>query len=631
MSYGFCNFCSFTEDKTNTLSLINKNSKIPIGKDRIYKLYRNETLSNYTKSFYRAESTDFSSRNKLLEKYNIDNSIFEMKMPYICLFCGGESCKWENPFIRKNSNIRGLLADLFFDCVYASQRPSTCLIKDYNLLEVFKQKKIKLIVNCQINGEHPYCGPNKGLEEDCGFSYSPAVFISEGIEVLCKGFKDLTPPDTLDFILEIVRKMAYVVKYKKGRVLVHCHAGNGRTGIVLVCFFMFYFNKSYNDALSDLRKLRKKGVEKVPQEIFCQKFGDYINEIKNFFPNKRQKIHFFVKNQKILDYNFSKKFTPSIAICYYLKDSHIENNEEIYNKILDVDFVPKIIFECIEKIIQNKILNNLSLKELYLELNGMNELNQDFFNKIKKIKSQLKTNNWDEFKNQNDISIISELLFVWMNECIYYCIEPKKMEKITNQFISFFFPNQKNKSLPELTISENDIIYIDNNLLEGIQKLFDKCIDNKESQNPEVFKKMIYLIKAELSKLEYETIKYISIFLQIIYPTNKLNNDWVDINSKENKNINNIYEYKRFLYKFCLFLLGYNLDKVNLTPNKFLKSKELLHSKMLIFILELFIFYQNNNNYVNIFNNDEANNQENKDIFFKYKNSNDFNSIKNYL
>ena len=359
MSYGFCGFCSYTEDKGNTLSLINKNSRIPIGKDRIYKLNKNETLNNYTQSFYRAESTEITSRSKLLEKYNIENSLFQIKMPYICLFCGGESCKWENPSIRNNSAIRGLLADLFFDCVYASQRPSTCLIKDYNLLEIFKQKKIKLIVNCQINGEHPYCGPNKGLEEDCGFSYSPAVFISEGIEVLCKGFKDLTPPDTLDFILEIVRKMAYVVKYKKGRILVHCHAGNGRTGIVLVCFFMFYFNKSYNEALTELRKLRKKGVEKVPQEVFCQKFGEYIKEIKNFFPIKRQKVHFFVKNQRILDYNFDKKFTPSIAICYYLKDSKIGNNEEIYKKIVDIDFVPNILFECIEKIIQNKVFNNL--------------------------------------------------------------------------------------------------------------------------------------------------------------------------------------------------------------------------------------------------------------------------------
>ena len=631
MSFGFCGFCSITEDKNNTLSLINKSTKIPIGKDRIYKLHRNEVLNNYTKSFYRSESLDFSLRKNSQKKFNLENSIFEMKMPYVCLFCGGESCKWENPHLSKNSAISGLLADLYFDCVYACQRPSTCLIKEYNLLEVFKRKKIKLIINCQINGEHPYCGPNKGLEEDCGFSYNPSVFISEGIEVLCKGFKDLTPPDTLDFILEIVRRMAYVVKYKKGRILVHCHAGNGRTGIVLVCFFMYYLNKSYDDALTELRKLRKKGVEKITQEIYCQKFEEYINEIKNFFPNKRQKIHFFVQNQKILDYNFDKSFIPSIIISYYLKDITINSND-IYNKIIDIDFVPKIIFECIEKIIEIKTLNNLSLKELYRILNGMNEIKEDALNTIKKIKSELKVNNWDSFKSQNDISIISELLFIWMNNCVFYIIDPSKIEQIIEQYLNIFSPKLKNKKLLLSNNSNDNATNIDENLLNAIKKLFDIYIDNKEKNNNEKNNQMIDIIKSILSKLEYETIKYISIFLQIIYPTNKINTDAVDINENNEKN-KNIYEYKRFLYKFSLFLLGYNLDKVNLTPNKFLKSKELLHSRMLIFIFELFIFcYNNNDKYVNkISNNEEEIIDENKDNFFKYKNSIDFNSIKNFL
>ena len=625
MSYGFCNYCSFTDDKKSTVSLIDQNSKTPIGKDRIYKLNHNETLGNFTKSFYRSESSELLLNNKLIEKYNLSNSIFEMKMPYICIFCGGESCKWEDPSIRKNSAIHGLLADLYYDCVYASQRPSTCLIKKYNLLEVFKQKRIKLIVNCQINGEHPYCGPNKKLEEDCGFSYSPSVFISEGIEVLCKGFQDLTPPNTLDFILDVVRRMAYVVKYKKGRVLVHCHAGNGRTGIVIVCFFMYYFNKTYEEALTELRKLRKKGVEKIPQEIYCQKFGEYIKIIKNLFPNKRQKIHFFFKNQRILDYNFDKTFTPSIVISYFLKDFNINNIKEISNKIVDINFIPRLIFECIEKIIEIKIFKNMPLKELYSILNGMNELKDNSLKAIKNIREELKLNNWDSFKTQNDISIINELLFIWMNESVFNCIDPKKIEKIINNLISLLLPSKNNSSLPESKISTHKIDCIDNNLLNKIQNLFEKYIDNTKNPNNEISNKIIDIIKSELSKLEYESIKYISIFLQIIYPTNKFNVDWVDININYNPITNiddtNAHEYKRFLYKFSLFLLGYNLDKANSTPNKFLKLKELLHAKMLIFIFEYFIFYKYNDNNESI---------KDEELFFKYK-KNDFFSIKNFL
>ena len=634
MSYGFCNFCSFGEDKSSTLTLINKDSEIPVGKDRIYKLSHNEELNDYTQSFCRSESNEINPPNKLLEKYSLNNSIFEMKMPYICIFCGGESCKWEDPSIRKNSAIHGLLADLYYDCVYACQRPSTCLIKKYHLLEVFKKKRIKLIVNCQINGEHPYCGPNKGLEEDCGFSYSPSAFISEGIEVLCKGFKDLTPPDTLDFMLDVVRKMAYVVKYKKGRILVHCHAGNGRTGIVIVCFFMFYFNKTYQEALTELRKLRKKGVEKIPQEIYCQKFGEYIKVIKNFFPSKRQKIHVFLKNQKILDYDFDKSFINSIVISYYLKDFNISNIKELSNKIVDINFIPKLIFECIEKIIEIKIFTNMSLKELYLILNGMNVLKENSLQAIKIIREELKVNNWDTFKIQNDIAIINELLFIWMNECVFNCIDPQKIEQIINDFILLIIPSQNNSTLPESKISNDKLNTIDNELLNKIQKLFEICIDHPKNQNMEILNKMINITKLSLSKLEYETIKYISIFLQIIYPTNKFNIDWTDLNNNINNNIDdsNIYEFKRFLYRFSLFLLGYNLDKINSTPNKFLKSKELLHAKMLIFIFELFIFHKNDS----LFNLNEftRNNEvllENEDLFFKYKNSNELRSIKKFL
>ena len=550
-----------------------------------------------------------------------------MKMPYICLFCGGENCKYENPSNHNNTAIPGLIADLYYDCIYASQRPSTCLIKKFNLIEVFKQKNIKLIVNCELNGEHPYCGPNKGLEKDGGYSYSPSVFISEGIEVLFTGFQDMTPPDTLEFMLNIVKRMSYIVKYKNRRVLVHCHAGNGRTGLVNACFFIYYFDKTYQESLKEVRKLRKKGLEKESQEIFCQKFGDFIKEVKNLFPNKRKKIHVFIKNQKILDYNFDKdKYAvPSIIISYYFKNNKNGFNKELYKKIIDVDFIPKIIFECIEKIAEIKIFNEMPLKDLYLVLNGMNKLNDNSLNEIRNIKKQLNKNNWELFKKQTDISIISELLFIWLNDCVYNCIDPQKIENIIGQFISICFPKQQNKSLPETSIN-NNINNIDYNLLNNINNLFDVYIDNIENKDFEMLKKMIKIIKNDLSKLEYETIKYLSLFLQIIYPTNKFNKD--SVNNIEKSNFH-IIEYKRFLYKFSLFLLGYNLDKVNSTLNKFYKSKELLHSKMLIFIFELFIFYKNNNVNINdIVTNTIGNTLENEDEFFKNKDNIDFNSIK---
>ena len=541
-----------------------------------------------------------------------------MKMPYICLFCGGEACKYENPSKEIKSDIDGLIANLYFDCIYASQRPCTKLIKKYDLIETFKQKNIKLIVNCQINGEHPYCGPNNGLEKDSGFSYSPSLFIAEGIEVLCKGFQDLTPPHTFNFMLDIVKRMAYVIKYKKGRVLVHCHAGNGRTGIVNVCFFIYYFNLSYSEALNEVRKLRKKGVEKPLQELYCQKFGEYIKDVKNLFPNKRKKIGDYIHNQNIMNYNFDrdKIIIPSIVISYYFKNNNksIKNKNDIYKKIIDINFIPKLIFECIEKIIKQKIFNKINIQKLYNIINGKEDVNEEQF-QIEQIIAQLKNYNWDNFEKEKNINIISEILFIWLNNNVICCISPQKIEKTINDAINLYLVNSENlKSKEETNKNEN--------AGHNIKQLFERYINDNNKYKDEI-KKILEMIKVNLTKVEYEIIKYLSLFLQIIYPTNNTF-DESNLENKENGFYNDMFdEYKRFLYKLSLFLLGYNLDKINSYPDYLSPSNELLHSKMLIFIFELFIFYYNDSNISEPY--------KEEDIFFIYKDRVDFKSIYNYF
>ena len=604
----FCNFCTFIPENKTTISLISEESPEKLGNEKQNKIV---SRNNYIKLANKSKSYSKYSNKYSQEKDKNGNSIFDMKMPYICLFCGGEACKYENSSKEIKSDIDGLIANLYFDCIYASQRPCTKLIKKYDLIETFKQKNIKLIVNCQINGEHPYCGPNNGLEKDCGFSYSPSVFIAEGIEVLCKGFQDLTPPHTFNFMLDIVKRMAYVIKYKKGRVLVHCHAGNGRTGIVNVCFFIYYFNLSYNEALNEVRKLRKKGVEKPLQELYCKKFGEYIKDVKNLFPNKRKKVGNYIQNQNIMNYNFDrdKIIIPSIVISYYFKNykKNIKNKNDIYKKIIDINFIPKLIFECTEKIIGQKIFNKINIKKLYDILNGKEEINEQQF-QIEQIISQLKNYNWDNFEKVKDINIISEILFIWLNNNVISCISPQKIEKIINDIINLFLVNKENLKSKEETNKNN------------IKKLFERYINDYNKYKDEI-KKILETIKVNLTKVEYEIIKYLSLFLQIIYPTN----NYFDESNLQNKEIgffnDMINEYKRFLYKLSLFLLGYNLDKINSYPDYLSPSNELLHSKMLIFIFELFIFYYNDSNISEPY--------KEEDIFFIYKDTVDFKSIYN--
>ena len=92
---------------------------------------------NQKKLFYK-NSNDFSP-----EKDDKGNSIFDIKMPYICLFCGGKTCKYENPSNMIKSDLKGIIANLYRDCVYASQRPCTKLIEENNLYYSFLHFNLK--------------------------------------------------------------------------------------------------------------------------------------------------------------------------------------------------------------------------------------------------------------------------------------------------------------------------------------------------------------------------------------------------------------------------------------------------------------------------------------------------------
>ena len=62
------------------------------------------------------------------------------------------------------------------------------------MVKNFKINNIKLIINCEIHGEHPKCGPIKGLESDSGYTYSPSCFIEEDIDYLNCGFQEVSYP-----------------------------------------------------------------------------------------------------------------------------------------------------------------------------------------------------------------------------------------------------------------------------------------------------------------------------------------------------------------------------------------------------------------------------------------------------
>lgn len=73
-------------------------------------------------------------------------------------------------------------------------------------------------MNLQREGEHPYCGDK--LDLSSGFSYDPQKFNSEGIRCKNYGWKDMSIPESVYFMLNIVKDMAYTIRDENKNVII---------------------------------------------------------------------------------------------------------------------------------------------------------------------------------------------------------------------------------------------------------------------------------------------------------------------------------------------------------------------------------------------------------------------------
>ena len=589
-----------------------ENLKKRIGKERILRLNHEEKFTEKIKNFKIIKEINIYEKEneKADDIYNLNKEkIFDFSN--LCLFCGGNNCNSEK--LGKNAKfaIKGLITQLFYECIFISQRLNTNLIKKYNLINNFKENNIKLIINCEIYWEHPKCGPINGIESDSGFTYFPSCFIENGIDYLNYGFPEDECPFTLDFMLDIVKKISYIIKYKKGKVFVHGHSPDGRSCLVVACFGIFYFNKTANEAIREIREKRENAFNNKNYEEFCMRFEIYIKMLKNIFTKRPISIDKFIKYQNDINIDINQKNVSFIfSNIFNNKFCDTITNENEFSEIINVNYIPNIILKCLDKIIYLKNKLNLQNKELYQILNEQNIFSQDEYNKIVIIKNDINNNIWKSFEINEDLLIIKELFFTWIHENVISCINSEKIDKLFQISI-----NSSNKF--EDIFKENYNISI-KELIE-ITKIFSNIFN----------------------KTELECIKYISIFISLIYPNT------IDENGQNTEEIN---EFKKFIYKLSLLLLGYNLSKIDDITTLY-GSKEYLIAKNLILILEVFIFCSlddeennqiekknENNDFINDYLNMKKKINENIYyeensilMFFKAKNKINFESIKYLL
>ena len=413
-------------------------------------------------------------------KFKEKKSLYDLKDTFRCLFCGGTKCPCEDYKYNLKTPIKGLNCDLIDNEIYASQRPSNTLIEEYNLIKKFHQCKIGMIVNLQRPGEHPYCGPN-ALDPLSGYSYSPSLFSSEGIIVKLAGWKDMDVPDSLYFMLDIIKDIYKKIKIEKKKVLVHCHAGNGRTGIVIACYLIYKSNYQAEEAVGYLRKIRKKCVEKKAQMKYCIKFRKFLNTLRKIFTNDKNDVNYFIKHQCDLEIDPIKKNL----------------------------YIPKLFWMTFD--ILTELKNNNSNNKIYKALNGSSDATEENFQEIIDMKDKIDSGDWDCLIHNQNITVVSEILYHWLEDCVTFCIRPKKIIELSDD-----------KKL----IYQLDEVLLGYVSEERIQIIYSS-------------------LKNYLKKVEIEILNYIATFFVKIYPI---------------EGVDDIVEYKRMVEKISVYILGFNID-----------------------------------------------------------------------
>ncbi|XP_026728343.1 protein tyrosine phosphatase domain-containing protein 1-like [Trichoplusia ni] len=184
------------------------------------------------------------------------------------LFCGGPRCQYELP--QPGTAIQGLYSDWVTDDILAMARPSTANIAARNIIQQFHSWGIRTVINLQTPGEHASCGPPLTKS---GFTYDPTIFMANDIY-----YYNFAWPDYGEASLSGLLNMAKVLSFalQEGRVAIHCHAGLGRTGVLIACYLVYSLRIRANDAIRLVRKKRPKSVQTSGQILCVQQFEHYI-------------------------------------------------------------------------------------------------------------------------------------------------------------------------------------------------------------------------------------------------------------------------------------------------------------------------------------------------------------------
>ena len=214
---------------------------------------------------------------------------------------------------------------------------------------------------------------------------------------------------------------------------------------------------------------------------YCIKFRQFLNTLRKIFTLEKNDIDYFIKHQCDLEIEPVKKNL----------------------------YIPKLFWLTFD--ILTELKNNNCNDNIYKALNGSLDATEENFKEILDMKDKIDSGDWDCLIHNQNIIVVSEILYHWLEECVSFCIRPKKIIELSN----------------------------DKKLMFQLDEILLGCVDE---ENIEIINSSL---NNYLKKVEIKILNYIANFLVKIYPV---------------EGIDDIIEYKRMVEKISVYILGFNID-----------------------------------------------------------------------